>query len=187
MDIRIHGPEADGTERAVVDSVLGSLARPPRDLLLPALHAVQDRFGWLKPGALNYICSRMDLPPADVFGVATFYHLFSLSPAPERVVHVCDDIACRIQGAETICSELEKSGITWKRSPCLGQCERAPAALVMQSGESPAAYAIDPRQNGTNGSVHHFQHFTENDRLLRRIGKVDPGSVEDYEKDNGYV
>jgi NADH-quinone oxidoreductase subunit F len=187
MDIRIHGPEADGTERAVVDSVLGSLARPPRDLLLPALHAVQDRFGWLKPGALNHICSRMDLPPAELFGVATFYHLFSLSPAAERVVHVCDDIACRIQGAETICSELEKSGIGWKRSPCLGQCERAPAALVMQSGESPAAYAIDPRQNGANGGVHHFQVFTENDKLLRRVGKIDPGSVEDYEKDNGYV
>jgi NADH-quinone oxidoreductase subunit F len=186
MDIRIHGPEADVEEREVVDAVLGSQARPSRDLLLPTLHAVQDRFGWLKPGALNYICIRMDLPPADLFGVATFYHLFSLSPAPARVVHVCDDIACRIQGAETICSELEKSGIAWKRSPCLGQCERAPAALVMQSGERPAAYSVDPRKS-ENGAVHHFQHFSENGRLLRRIGKIDPGNVDDYLQNGGYT
>src|SRR6516164_2584200 len=137
MDIRIHGPEADAAERDAVNSVLGDRERPPRDLLLPALHAVQDRFGWLQPGALNYICRRMDLPPAEVFGVATFYHLFSLSPLPARVVHVCDDIACRIKGAEAICAELEKNGTPWKRSPCLGQCERAPATLVLgKNGDS---------------------------------------------------
>jgi NADH-quinone oxidoreductase subunit F len=173
MDIRIHGPEADTAEREAVDSVLGQLERPPRDLLLPALHAVQDRFGWLQPGALNYICGRMDLPPAEVFGVATFYHLFSLSPAPVRVVHVCDDIACRIKGAEEICAELEKEGTPWKRSPCLGQCERAPATLVI-GGNWPA-----------NGNDVHI--FPEDGWLLRRIGKVNPGSVEDYRHEGGYV
>src|SRR5215510_1722532 len=116
MDIRIHGSEADAAERAAVDSVLGApvspdpaghAARSKRDLLLPALHAVQNRFGWLPPGALNYICRRLTLPPAEVFGVATFYHLFYLTPQPRDVIHVCDDIACRIRGAETLCAELE--------------------------------------------------------------------------------
>ena len=96
MDIRVHGPEADAAERAAVDSVLSSVpveiaghaARSKRDLLLPALHAVQDRFGWLTPGALNYICERLTLPPAEVFGVATFYHLFSLTPRSPKVTHV---------------------------------------------------------------------------------------------------
>jgi NADH-quinone oxidoreductase subunit F len=183
MDIRIHGPEADAAEQEAVNSVLGESERPPRDLLLPALHAVQDRFGWLQPGALNYICRRMDLPPAEVFGVATFYHLFSLSPAPSRVVHVCDDIACRIKGAEAICAEFEKNGIPWKRSPCLGQCERAPATLVIgRSGKNGDSEQIPAVQNLLTVPV-----FPEDGRLLRRIGKVNPGSVEDYQREGGYA
>jgi NADH-quinone oxidoreductase subunit F len=187
MDIRIHGPEADAAEREAVDSVLGNLERPPRDLLLPALHAVQDRFGWLQPGALNYICRRMDLPPAEVFGVATFYHLFSLSPAPATVVHVCDDIACRIKGAEAICTELEKNGTPWKRSPCLGQCERAPATLVIGrsgDGRSGDAPRILQDEFGVRPQI---SIFPKDGRLLRRIGKVDPGSVEDYQREGGYA
>src|SRR5205823_2743326 len=144
MDILIHEPDADPAERAAVDSVLGAPVSPwaegghevraRRHLLLPTLHAVQSRFGWLTPGALNYICRRLTVPPAELFGVATFYHLFSLSPRPAAVIHVCDDIACRVNGAEHLCAEMEKmlaskTGITWKRSPCLGQCERAPAIL----------------------------------------------------------
>src|SRR5438105_591733 len=73
-----------------------------------ALHAVQDRFGWLTPAALNYICERLTLPPAEVFGVVTFYHLFSLTPRSPKVTHVCDDIACRIKGAEQLCADMEK-------------------------------------------------------------------------------
>src|SRR5215467_2028556 len=151
MDIRIHEPRADEAERAAVDSVLGPPhelwgheARSKRDLLLPALHAVQDRFGWLTPGALNYISERLTLPPAELFGVATFYHLFSMTPQPGPVVHVCDDIACRVQGAEKLCREIDRAGVAWKRSPCLGQCERAPAALVIEAGEKPKAYAVAP-------------------------------------------
>ena len=176
MDIRIHGPEADAAERDAVNSVLGDRERPPRDLLLPALHAVQDRFGWLQPGALNYICRRMDLPPAEVFGIATFYHLFSISPAPIEVVHVCDDIACRIKGAEAVCADLEKKGVAWKRSPCLGQCERAPATLTLGgAGGELGRPGVRPLVSPKDG------------RLLRRIGKVNPGSVEEYQREGGYA
>jgi NADH-quinone oxidoreductase subunit F len=176
MDIRIHGPEADEAERNAVNSVLGERERPPRDLLLPALHAVQDCFGWLQPGALNYICRRMDLPPAEVFGIATFYHLFSLSPAPVKVLHVCDDIACRIKGAEAICADLEKQGVAWKRSPCLGQCERAPATLEIGGG--PPVGALCERASAVTDRGY---------SLIRRIGKVNPGSVEDYQREGGYA
>src|SRR5215472_17612410 len=132
MDLRFHGPEPTAAERAAVDSVLGPpasawmggprnieeeghgalvgghAARSRRDLLLPALHAVQSRFGWIPPGALDYICRRLTVPPAEAHGVVTFYHLFSLSPRPPAVAHVCDDIACRIKGAEAICAELDR-------------------------------------------------------------------------------
>ena len=160
MDIRIHEPRADEAERAAVDSVLGPPqelwgheARSKRDLLLPALHAVQDRFGWLTPGALNYISERLTVPPAELFGVATFYHLFSTTPQPSRVVHVCDDIACSIAGAEKLCAEMESSGVAWKRSPCFGQCERAPAALVIEAGQSPKCFAVAPVRSAGDVTV----------------------------------
>src|SRR5262249_1311155 len=156
------GPTA--AEQAAVDSVLGPPtsawaggprdteneghhselggheARSRRDLLLPALHAVQSRFGWIPPGALDYVCRRLAGPPAEAHGVVTFYPLFSVTPQPTAVAHVCDDIACRIHGAERLCTELEsalgsEADGCWKRSPCLGCCELAPAALVLRAGD----------------------------------------------------
>ena len=124
MDLHVIGPLASPAERAAVDAVLGppesrlgrrpagtprSRATPrtrrPRDpgparsQLLPALHAVQARVGWISQPALNYISRRLAVPPAEAYGVATFYALFATKPRPPVVAHVCDDIACRIAGA----------------------------------------------------------------------------------------
>src|SRR5437016_2465280 len=79
-----------------------------RHLLLPLLHAVQGRVGWISPGALNYLCRRLSIPPAEAYGVASFYALFSTTPQPPTVVHVCDDIACKTRGADSICAALEQ-------------------------------------------------------------------------------
>ncbi len=161
MDLKIVGPEPAVEERACVDAVLGvptpgfpggHEARSHRDLLLPALRAAQDRFGWIPPGAFNYICERLLVPPAEAYGVATFYHLLSVTPKAPTVAHVCDDIACRVQGGEALCAELERrlgpegrdASVTWRRSPCLGLCERAPAALVVAAGERPAEVEVAP-------------------------------------------
>jgi len=231
MDIRFHELEADAAERDAVDSVLGPpvsawaggirdieteghsatfgghAARSQRDLLLPVLHAVQGRFGWLPPGALNYISRRLTVPPAEVFGVATFYHLFSLTPSPPGVIHVCDDIACRIKGAERLCSELEGISVpqfTWKRSPCLGLCERAPAVMVSQAGENPRLFSHGPvvatseivaAANSTNGKPEGLESLRrsvpqagqESLRLIRRIGRVQPDSLNAYRADGGYA
>ena len=72
----------------------GHEARSRRHLLLPTLQAVQSRIGWISEGALNYICERLTVPPADAYGVATFYALLSTVPRPRRVLLVCDDIGC---------------------------------------------------------------------------------------------
>jgi NADH-quinone oxidoreductase subunit F len=232
MDLHIHGPEATPAERAAVDAVLGAptsgwaggvrniaaegrisllpgrAAHARRDLLLPALHAVQSHFGWLPQGALNYICQRLDVPPAEAYGVATFYHLFSLFPRPAAVVHVCDDIACRIKGGERLCAELEqtlgpKRQDAWKRSPCLGQCERAPAALVFHAGERPAALTLAPTSSAEVAaaldgaapeSVDKLESLRRSVpqagspglRLIGRIGQVDPESLEAYRASGGY-
>src|SRR5262249_46056902 len=155
------------------------------DLLLPALHGVQDRFGWIPPGALNYICRRLSVPPAEAYGVATFYHLLSVTPKPPAIAHVCDDIACRIKGGESLCQELATTGIAWKRSPCLGQCERAPAALVIRAGEPPQAVALAPASRGgieaaLQGSQNADANFASlrdsipqtGDPALRLIGRI---------------
>ncbi len=165
LDARI-GPSRggwDGGERDIaVDgrvSRSGHEARSHRELLLPALHAVQDRVGWISPGAVAHIARRLTVPPAEIFGVASFYALLSTVERPPASVHVCDDMACRLAGAERLCEELErelgpaghpKPGAqrTWHRSPCLGQCERAPAVLFTVAGELPirtAAGGLDAR------------------------------------------
>ena len=132
MDLHIIGGEPTAIERAAVDARLGppesswdgaarDIARDgrtaaggrsvagDRHLLLPAFHAVQDRVGWISRGAMNYICRRLSVPPAEAWGVLTFYHLLAAEPRPSAVAHVCDDIACRLHGAERLCRELEVS------------------------------------------------------------------------------
>src|ERR1700737_750291 len=156
MDIRFRDALPSVAERAAVDGVLGPAtnsweggarstadtraayssrvqAGPQRDLLLPALHSLHDRIGWISEGGLNYICQRLDVPPAEAYGVASFYALFWLTPRPRRVVHVCEDLACMTRGSAALIAALEgQSGpdgaACWQRSPCLGLCERAPAA-----------------------------------------------------------
>jgi len=138
----------------------GHAARERRHLLLPALHAVQARVGWISEPALGYICRRLAVPPAEAYGVASFYALFSMAPRPPIVAHVCDDIACLARGAGGVAAELERSlgpagqpaadaGSTWLRSPCLGLCERAPAALVAISGEQPQEVTLAPASAAT--------------------------------------
>ncbi|HJX83871.1 MAG TPA: NAD(P)H-dependent oxidoreductase subunit E [Candidatus Angelobacter sp.] len=178
MDLHFTGAQATPAERAAVDSVLGDPEsswdggeRCPeldahtasdgqqsdlrRDRLLPALHAIQSHIGWISPGAVNYTGLRLDIPPAEVYGVASFYGMFSLSSRPAVVAHVCDDIACLTRGAEALCDELEKKlgpagsscsagRATWQRSACLGLCERAPAAMVTLSGEYPKERVLAP-------------------------------------------
>ncbi|MEJ7695705.1 MAG: NAD(P)H-dependent oxidoreductase subunit E [Candidatus Limnocylindrales bacterium] len=139
MDLHVIGPLASAAERAAVDALLGPprsswtggqrgldardarasggghAARSQRDLLLPALHAVQDRIGWISQPALNYISRRLSVPPAEAYGVATFYALYATRPRPPVMAHVCDDIACRIAGAERICERPGADGRAGRR------------------------------------------------------------------------
>ncbi|HET9425183.1 MAG TPA: NAD(P)H-dependent oxidoreductase subunit E [Gemmatimonadaceae bacterium] len=172
MDIKLIDAAASAEERAAVDALLGApvsqweggerldareghvgytgaAVRARRHLLLPALQAVQSRLGWISEGALNYVCERLNVPPADAWGVATFYALLATTPRPRGVLHVCDDIGCKARGADRVCATLENAvgpahahaphgdvthvdpdGMTWMRSPCLGMCDHAPAAFV---------------------------------------------------------
>ncbi|HEX9560319.1 MAG TPA: NAD(P)H-dependent oxidoreductase subunit E, partial [Candidatus Dormibacteraeota bacterium] len=160
MDIRTTGGPPTAAEIAAVDRVLGPpeslweggtrtpaddhlargghASRSKRDLLLPVLHGLQDEVGWISRGGLDYACRRLNVPPAEAYGVASFYDRFALHDRGMFALHVCDDIACLTAGAEKVCAaaeaEKDRSGMAWYRSPCLGLCDRAPAALVERSG-----------------------------------------------------
>ena len=232
MDLHVIGPLASPAERAAVDTVLGPPesgwvggARRPgadghaargghalrsrRSELLPALHAVQDRVGWISQPALNYISRRLAVPPAEAYGVATFYALFATKPRAPTMAHVCDDIACRLAGAESICDDLTRTvgpgggadrdgRVGWLRSPCLGLCEQAPAALMTVAGEHARVASAAPvdaagvvgRLDGGGAPrrpVAIPQHGDPSLRLLRRVGVVDPASLDDYRAQGGYV
>ena len=146
----------DGGQRnGSMDGRVSVLSAIPRDRLLPVLHAVQSRVGWISAGAINHLAARMNVAPAEIYGVASFYGLFSLEPRPPVVVHVCDDIACMTHGASELCANLQKKfgnagvpdatgRVAWLRSPCLGLCERAPAVLVTSAGETHTATILAP-------------------------------------------
>ena len=225
MDLHYSSARATDEERAAIDEVdairaldqdrdgqlgRGGVARADarRHLLLPALHAVQGQIGWVSEGALNEICRRLVVPPADAYGVASFYGLLATVPRPPRVAHVCDDIACKLAGADALCAALARSvgpaGApsadgrgSWVRSPCLGHCERGPAVLFQLAGaESDATVApasIDAVGRVLRGDPVAAQPVasptptrSSGGRLLRRVGRVDPGSLAAYRTAGGY-
>ncbi len=216
MDLHFTAAEADPEETEAVDACLAALSLngegngDRRQYLIPVLHAIQDRKGWISPGALNYACFRLEVPPAEAFGVADFYALFQTRPHPPVTVHVCDDIACRTRGAEALCAEVEamlgppgetRDGhATWHRSPCLGLCERAPAALVVAAGSPPRDRDIAPA-NGADLltaivgapvpqpdlAVSVPQAGQPGLKLLARVGRVDPTSLDDYRAAGGFL
>jgi NADH-quinone oxidoreductase subunit F len=237
MDLRFHDAQPSAAERAAVDALLGApqsgwdggarsarddhtsegghAARDRRHLLLPAFHAVTSRVGWVSEGAFNYICERLTVPPAEAYGVITFYALLSTDPRPARVVHVCDDIACRAAGANAICAQLEKTAgpayhaphgnhhqvpeSGWMRSPCLGLCDQAPAALMTAAGETPVerlfggvdATSLAKVLKGdlaptTLPRLKAPQAGDPSLAILRRVDVIDPASLDQYRAHGGY-
>ncbi|MFE9777285.1 NAD(P)H-dependent oxidoreductase subunit E [Streptomyces sp. NPDC005775] len=242
MDLKHTDAVATDAEREAVDGLLGpapsgwdggttrsgedlhwarggaSAAKDRRDQLLPALHAVNDRIGWISEGALGYICRRLTVAPAEAYGVATFYAMFSLRPRPAKVLHVCTDLACAARGSAEAAAGLTAGlgpagtpaeGAVWQESPCLGLCERAPAALLIQAGEpsptsaaphrtaviapaTPAALASAarcpadvPTEPPPEAAVPQAGH--PDLVLLKRVGTTDPASLDDYRASGGYT
>ena len=192
--IESHGPVTiEITERLVYAGRQRTQER--RHLLLPALHALQRTSGWISPGGLDYVCRVLEVPPAEAYSVATFYHLFSSQPpSGDQILHVCDDIACSLNGANDLIDGLKKEGYETKPSPCLGQCERGPAVFVQRiASDDSVLFDADLKQitkslteNLEKESVKLPQAGSDHLRLLARVGIVDPNSLEDYKSHGGY-
>jgi len=216
LDLHLTAARASTEEQAAVDALLGEpesswdggarqierdgraafggeAARSRRHLLLPVLHAIQERIGWISPGALNYASLRLNVAPAEAHAVASFYGMFSLTPRPPVTAHVCDDIACMTRGAGALCAKLEHrlgpagspcvdGQASWQRSACLGLCERAPAALIAAAGKMPRERVIAPAtaervfstmQDAVNGKLP-----TEPDTLSAKLSVPQAGQAQ---------
>lgn len=195
MDLHIADIAANADENDALDTVIGvavgnegwqreaggaHAAASRRPLLLRALHALVDRVGYVSEGGLAEICRRLDIPPADAYGVATFYSMIPVAPVPPTTTYVCEDLACMGRSPELPASDSPTHVV---HAPCLGLCEQAPAALTIRSGakvqyrvhSTPPEHGSLPQRN-TSGRV-----------LTQRIGHINPTSLDEYRSADGYA
>src|SRR5690606_25820881 len=116
----------------------------------------------------------------------TFYALLSTEARPEVVAHVCDDIAC---GPDLMAALGDRDDVV--ASPCLGQCDRRPAAYVQRAGRPDSvvlAATLADVDAAVGGASPNFpEPFIAPGPLLARVGVVDPTSLDDYRGHGGYA
>ncbi len=131
------GRQVDPEALRRIGALLGSLPRR-RDLLIEALHLIQDRFRGLTPDDLAALAYEFRLSLVEVYETATFYHHFDVledgeAPPPEITVRVCESIACEMAGAKELLGDLRRRLGGRARvvpAPCMGGCNCAPSVAV---------------------------------------------------------
>jgi NADH-quinone oxidoreductase subunit E len=126
---------------SLVRTVVGNHQRRKRSLI-PILQDIQEKSRWLPPEILDEVARELEIPPAHVYSVATFYKSFSLAPRGRHICTVCMGTACHVRGGTAVLEHFErKLGIragqttpdkeyTLERVNCLGACALAPLAVV---------------------------------------------------------
>ncbi len=138
---RLKGRQSDELSVQEVRALIG--VRPEgghrRDLLIEHLHRLNDHYRGLHDRHLVALAQEMNLPMAEVYEVASFYHHFEIlregQSAPALTVRVCEGLSCEMQGARTLLEKLPAvlgAEVRVIAAPCIGRCEQAPAALVAQ-------------------------------------------------------
>ena len=140
---RLKGRHAD---EASLDEVVALIGPRPaegyaRDLLIENLHKINDAYRCLHDRHIVALAKTMNLPMAEVYEVATFYHHFEVvrgdDPAPGLTVRVCDGLSCELAGAKDLMARLPallgRSDVRVIAAPCVGRCEQAPVAVVHQN------------------------------------------------------
>ena len=143
MAVALSKPVAlpsDDKRWRVVDATMRRHGYAPSGLI-EALHSIQESFGFLDDESLQFVARSLGVPYSRVYGVATFYHFFSLKPQGEHTCVVCTGTACYIKGANQLLAAL---GEAFEVAPgettsdgelsvliarCLGACSLAPAAV----------------------------------------------------------
>ncbi len=140
---QLKGRQADEASLQEVRALLlldAEALKQRRDLLIEQLHALNDSFRGLHERHLVALAKLMNIPMAEVYEVATFYHHFEViregEQAPQFTLRVCDGLSCEMAGADTLLNNLKASlgasNVKVVPAPCVGRCEQAPVAVVHQ-------------------------------------------------------
>ena len=126
---------------SVVDAIVAKLGKT-EEMAIPVLQAVQETYRYIPVEAVERIAATTDMTEAQLFGIATFYAQFRLTPVGERIVKVCHGTACHVSGAQGITESIEaRLGIkdgentpdmkyTLTQVACVGCCSLAPVVMV---------------------------------------------------------
>jgi NADH-quinone oxidoreductase subunit F len=182
---------------APLRTILAEYAPRGRPGLIPTLHAAQAIYGYLPESVAAEVGRTLKVPLADVYGVIDFYTMFYRQPTGKVVVHVCDDPACALAGADALYQALSGEvprpanggppPITVERAPCLGLCEHAPALMVngAQRGKVGAFRKGQPVEQ--MGEVPYGIVAGDTSYLTANCGKRRATSLEQYRQGGGYM
>lgn len=134
-------PPSEDKRWRIVDATMRRNGYEPHGLI-ETLHSIQETFGFLDEASMHYVAESLRVPLSKVFGVATFYHFFSLKPQGKHVCVVCMGTACYIKGAAELLNRMEteygiKPGETTEdgevsllAARCVGSCGLAPVCVI---------------------------------------------------------
>lgn len=134
-------PNTGADKRLKVLDVTIKKNQSSQDALIQVLHKAQSSFGYLEEDVLEYVAHKLKLPLSQVYGVATFYHLFSLKPSGAHNCVVCLGTACYVKGSAALLEKIAQEvnlhpgetspdgKISLMTARCIGACGLAPAAV----------------------------------------------------------
>ena len=135
----IPDPAEIEVPEALREQIETIMARYPdrHSAVLPSLRAAQETYGWCSPEAIDQVSSVMQVTPAYLSSVATFYDMLRTEPVGSRYVYVCTSVACHVRNAKTVYDAIAKEAVEQdlqdcqvREFECLGACEMAPMASV---------------------------------------------------------
>jgi bidirectional [NiFe] hydrogenase diaphorase subunit len=161
MSVNLKKPTAPSSDNRwkLVDATMRRHGYDPR-ALIETLHTVQECFGYLDNQALRFVAESLRVPLSRAYGVATFYHFFTMRPPGQHTCVICLGTACYIKGAKAIVEKLSSllgvnpgettpdKKVSFLGARCLGACGLAPAAVFdnVVSGKLNAADAVNKVQ-----------------------------------------
>ena len=176
---KLKGRQTDDESLAEVRQLIGP-APHRRDLLIEYLHKLNDEYRALHDRHLVALAKDMNLPMAEVYEVATFYHHFEVvrgnDPVADITIRVCDGVACELAGAQNLLAKLpailDNPNIKIIAAPCVGRCEQAPVAVVHQY---PVLFATIDKVDAAVKNGMTIQPLAKGDACFDPVTRVEKG------------
>jgi NADH:ubiquinone oxidoreductase subunit E len=144
-----------------------------KSALIPLLHMVQERDGWVTPQGMDDVADFLGLTPAIVLGTCSFYTMLKREPVGRLIVSVCTSLACMVNGGPDLLSGLTQRyaadpDVTVEEVECIAHCDRAPALQVNYDFNGP----LD-----VDGAAALIEQYKSGELTARTISGTRPGAV----------